>query len=592
MRQLPSSFSVALGLCFILPLLNYFRDPPISDFFGEWSSALLMALGALFMVRGLPRRLDMNGLLFVVPAVLAAVVLTQLALSRYAYPTDAFFPLAYLGMFVLVVLLGQHFRSDGMTAEVTRRMAWAIVLVGLVNLVAQITQLGRWAGDLQPWVVRLQNDSVCVLYGNTGQANQTSTIAWLALLGTLYLAHERRMPGGLLPLLAALFMFSSALTTSRMAWLFLALTVAGVVVARPRWAGSLAGRLAIAGALVVAFAVVTLGTSALVAEIDPTCRSSLARLAEGRASTGFSARVDFLGQAALVWLQSPWLGAGAGSLRGMAYHLLGDERSQPLDPYAHNILAQLAAEYGVVAALTLLVVVAACLLAVYRNRRELGAADAVLAGWLGVLGIHSLLEYPLWYVHFLMFCGLAIGLLIRPQWRLLTVQVPARWLVGGLSAIALFVCVLLFRDYQNLDRLMFLVMQKVESRIGSSPQVDALFAGADAGIVIFRPNAEHLLGAAMSMSRDGLAEKIEATDKLMLRAPVPQTIARRVVLAVLADDPATARHHMRRLLLFYPDAADDLIEQMHMMARERPDELGSLATVLDEAVASTPKRRS
>jgi len=589
-RPLPTSFSVALGLCFILPLLNYFREPPIGDFFGEWASAVVMAVGALFMVRALPRRLSVSGMLFVVPVVLVALILLQASLGWYAYPQSPFFHFCYLAMAVLVVLLGQHFRSDGMAVEVTRRMAWAMVLVGLVNVAAQIAQLGRWDLQLQPWIVRLPDDSLCSPYGNTGQRNQTSAIAWLALLGTMYLTHERRMPRWLMPLLVALFLFSSALTISRTAWLFLVLTATGLLAVRTRWTGSFKGRLLIAGGLIAAFAIVTVGTSALMEAIDPSCKSSVARLAEGQASVGIAARLDFLRQAFLVWMHSPWIGVGAGGFKGMAYQLIADARSQPLDTYAHNIVAQLLAEFGVIGAAGLLLVAGACLLAVWRNRHELGAADALLLGWLAVLGAYSLLEFPLWYVHFLIFFGLALGLLIRPQWRLLPLQVPARWLAGGLSAVALATCAVVLNDYLNLSRLMYLVTLKVEGRVASSPYVDKLLADADAKVVIYRVHAEHMLGIGMSMTRDKLEEKIEATDRLLARMPVAPTIARRAVLAVLANDAATARHHLYRLLQVHPYKADELIEQMRTMARERPQELGALDGLIDEAVANAPKR--
>ena len=580
MRQLPSSFAVALGLCFILPLLNYFRDPPIGDFFGEWSSAVAMALGALFMVGSLPRSLRVSGALLVLPVLLAALILLQGALGRYVYLTDAFLYICYLGMFVLVVLLGQHFRSDGMAVEVTRRMAWAVVLVGLVNFAAQIAQLGRWDLQLQPWVVRLPGESVCALYGNTGQSNQTSAIAWLALAGTLYLANERRMPAWLMPVMVLLFMTSSALTVSRMAWLFVALCAVGMLVTRPRWVGTFGGRLALAVGLVAAFAVVTVGVSALVGAIDPSCKSSVARLAEGQ-EAGISARLDYLRQAVLVWMHNPLIGSGAASLNGMAYRLIADDRPQPIDQYAHNIVAQLLGEFGLIGVLGLLIVVGVCAVAVWRNRKELGAADALLLGWLGVIGIHSLLEYPLWYVHFLMFFGLTLGLVIRPQWRVLAIEVPARLLVGLISVAALAVCGFLFNDYRNLDRLLFLAMEKVDKQIGSSPQVDALLAGVDEEILIFRPQADHMMGFAFSMTRDNLPEKIALLDRLLSRSPTPQSIASRAVLAVLDGKTDVARWHLQRLEMFFPRASMELVPKLRALAAQRPDDLGPLTKLLD-----------
>jgi hypothetical protein len=262
-----------------------------------------------------------------------------------------------------------------------------------------------------------------------------------------------------------------------------------------------------------------------------------------------------------------------------------------LDTYAHNIVAQLLAEFGMLGVLSLLLVVAMCLLCVWRNRQELGAADALLLAWLGVIGTYSLLEYPLWYVHFLMFFALTLGLLVRPAWRLWTVQVRARLLVGWLSSAALAVCLGLFNDYRDLDRLMFLVLQKVENRIASSPEVNALVASADAEVAIYRTHADHMRGLAMSMTKEELAEKVEATDKLLSWAPTPPAIARRAVLAVLSEDQATAGYHLERLQRFFPRQAGELVEQMRLMAAERPAELGTLARLLDSNAASASQGR-
>jgi len=179
-------------------------------------------------------------------------------------------------------------------------------------------------------------------------------------------------------------------------------------------------------------------------------------------------------------------------------------------------------------------------------------------------------------------------LLIRPTWRLLVVQLPARWLVGFLSVAALAGCALLFRDYRNLDRLMFLVIQKVDNQIASSPQVDALLAGADAGVLIYRPQAEHMLGIAMPLTADGLAGKIASTDRLLARAPTPETVARRAVLAVLAGDLEAARWHLRRLEMFYPRQSRELVEQMYSMAEQRPADLAALGHLLVQTTPAAP----
>jgi hypothetical protein len=61
------------------------------------------------------------------------------------------------------------------------------------------------------------------------------------------------------------------------------------------------------------------------------------------------------------------------------------------------------------------------------------------------------------------------------------------------------------------------------------------------------------------------------------------------VLAVLDGDEATARRQLALLLQFFPRQSGELLENMRKMAGERPDELGRLAMLIDEAEADAGK---
>jgi O-antigen ligase len=116
----------------------------------------------------------------------------------------------------------------------------------------------------------------------------------------------------------------------------------------------------------------------------------------------------------------------------------------------HNTLLQILAEAGLPGAL---IAVAAALrwgLAVLSRLR--GEASSTvwwsLAG-VGIVAIHSLLEYPLWYAHFLLLAALAAGMVARP-----VVASPAAWRPASF-AFALACAVLLvwaLRDYSRYDR--------------------------------------------------------------------------------------------------------------------------------------------
>lgn len=113
--------------------------------------------------------------------------------------------------------------------------------------------------------------------------------------------------------------------------------------------------------------------------------------------------------------------------------------------------------------------------------------------------------------------------------------------------MAIVVAFAVLADYHQLNRLMYLVMQKVDSRIPSTPAVEELLREADARAYIYRPQAEHLLGVAMPLTKDDLAAKIASTDKLLRYGPTPISISKRATLAVLDGELTTARDQIARL---------------------------------------------
>jgi hypothetical protein len=115
-------------------------------------------------------------------------------------------------------------------------------------------------------------------------------------------------------------------------------------------------------------------------------------------------------------VQKPWLGWGWGET-DLAHFLTlykGQRFCDILDN-AHNLPLHFALEFGVpLAACVLLCVVRWVWLRKPWQEREIWRAMAW--GVLLVVGLHSLLEYPLWYGQFQMAVGLSVGLLwVKPS---------------------------------------------------------------------------------------------------------------------------------------------------------------------------------
>ena len=113
--------------------------------------------------------------------------------------------------------------------------------------------------------------------------------------------------------------------------------------------------------------------------------------------------------------QKPWLGWGWGELDYAHYiTLFPGERFCTLLDNAHNLPLHLAVELGLPVALVLC---GAAVWALWRAQpwREVNPARQLAWGMLAVVGIHSLLEFPLWYGPFQWMTVLALVLLLVPQ---------------------------------------------------------------------------------------------------------------------------------------------------------------------------------
>lgn len=118
--------------------------------------------------------------------------------------------------------------------------------------------------------------------------------------------------------------------------------------------------------------------------------------------------------------EHPWLGVGFGEFNRVWTLTPFPGRPTAFFDHTHNLPLQFAVEIGVPLALA---VVALLVFALWRAHRAAAAAadpddaSALRAAFMVVLlvGLHSLLEYPLWYAYFLLPTAYALGLCLGPS---------------------------------------------------------------------------------------------------------------------------------------------------------------------------------
>lgn len=585
-----SAFTAVLALSLIGGFLNFVHRPPLGGFESEWSAVFLFAFAAILLLPALPTRIPVSPSLMVWPSVLAALLGIQAGLGFFEYAQGPVLWLGYLALVTLAMLAGQGIRAAGLTEHVVIRLAWILVLASALNSLAQFAQAYRLERMFAPFVFEVVAERGCSIYGNLGQSNLSSLLAWLGIAAALYLLGTGRLRvQWALPILAAL-LISSALTASRMAWLFLAFTAAAIFFGGAWPANDRRGRWLIAAMLAGGFIVANLVAAQILAGIDPRCATSVERLTT-RADGGVPIRWVLWQEAVEVWRTSPWIGVGVYKFLPAAYAIGPVDGHRPLDMYAHNAALQILAEFGVAGVGAVAAAVGYWLVKLIRNRRELLAGDALCLVWVGLIGIHSMLEFPLWYTHFLMLFGLVLGLLVRPGWSMPTRALRLRLPLLTVALLLLAGALAVQWDYRNLQRLFWLERQ--QRAFGSEPSTGArmLLETARAEVRLFRPLADNLALSLESVGSGDLRRKVAVVDRLLANATLPDQIVRRVALAALERDGDAARWHLRRAFGFFPREAESMGALMHQLLRDDPPASAWLQPILKEELARRPRPR-
>lgn len=367
-------------------------------------------------------------------------------------PTSAVGPLLFSWACAAAILLvlAVH-RHQGQTPDMVLAVALGWVCAAALSALIGLLQ---YFGATAPFGDWLNHTELGVAYGNLRQRNQYATLINLGVIAVLWHSVQPAPSGrwgaarlGLACLLAALLGTANAASSSRTGLLQLILLVALVLWWQPTRQGIPPGAtllqrkpwvlVLLAATLAYVLASVALP---LLAGLDPLTSGAWARLRAGDAAC-FSRLTLWQNVLHLIY-QKPWLGWGWGELDYAHFITLypGARFCDILDN-AHNLPLHLAVELGVPVAV---LACGALGWLIWRTRpwRESAPTRQLAWGILAVIGLHSLLEYPLWYGPFQIAAALCVWLLTwlprdANTWPVLVKNRPLALYFKALSASVL-----------------------------------------------------------------------------------------------------------------------------------------------------------
>jgi O-antigen ligase len=559
---------LAIGFMWVLPFLYYKHGLPITTFYQEWGAAMLGLFAMLLLLTKRYWQQPEIPRIVVLPIILMLLILLQALLGRMAYFSHALLTSLYLLWAALLMMMGHQLRKEFDLPTLVTVLAGVLVIGAELGALAGVLQHYRWPTFLN-YVVAGKTGTAVV--GNMGQPNHFADYTTLGLisLGLLYLRGKLR--AGLVAVLAMPLLFVLVLSGSRSVWLYL-LCLCALAFWWQRRDPAMRRLLHYCALLLAGFGLMHwLVQIPWLTGINGN-HTTLDRLTSQVG--GSSIRLHIWYESWLIFKQFPLLGAGFGQFAWQHFLLgpaLQNTNIAGLYNNAHNLIMQTAAEMGLAGLATWL---AALVLWV---RQAINAPRTLDHWWgyaiLSVLGIHSLLEYPLWYAYFIGIAALLLGMFDNTAFRLELravgrLSVASMLLLGGLSLTQLW------HSYRALEHLRTLRPISATDTAYTQRIKEGLVAAQ--GQALLQPYAELVMSSLIDAGPDHLMEKRMLNEKAMRFVPIGSVVYRHALLLALANDLPAAQLQIERAIWSYPTDFPLVREQLRLLAQKDPSHFSAL----------------
>jgi len=515
-----------VGAMWVLPFLSYRHAYPLTTFYQEWWSALIGVLALTLMATRdfwtqpeIPRIAQL-------PAALIAVILMQWILGKLPYFDQALLYILYLLFAALLMMLGTRLRDSLGFRKMATVLAVFLLVGGELSALIGVLQHYQWHTFLDSVVVVKISSSV---YGNLAQSNHFANYIALGMISLGFMYQLKKIRAVQVILLATPLLFVMTLSGSRSSWLYL-LMMAGLAWWWSRKDAIQRPLLRYCLLLVAGFGVMHLVVQLPFVAGAESSVNTVERLFDDKASGGI--RLFLWREALVMFMNSPLLGVGIGQFAWNNFQLL--PVLQPsgivgLYNNAHNLVFQIAAEAGIAGLLALLLPLGVWLYGLRRSKFD----EAHWWGYaiLGVLAIHSLLEYPLWYTYFVAIAAVLLGALDETRYRLELRN------IGRLSVVAILVLGMislmqLMRGYHNLEQV-YEIRSATNMDESNSKLLRDKLVSAHGGSLL-TPYIELIMSTLIEVNDDHLREKLAVNTRVMHFVPISSVVYRQALL--LAQD--------------------------------------------------------
>lgn len=526
-----------LGLMAILPFLVWHHRQPLSTFYPEVTA---ISLGLLSMIWFLHKsswqhfRLPLSALL---PLGLIILMLIQYMADMHIYWQDYFLNGLVLAWAAIMLVLGHNIDKHRAIPVI----AWAMIVGGFVTAFLMVMQLNGWTEAL------VVSPHIRGGYAaNIGQVNHAATYVALALGSLIYLLTTQRLHIVSYLVVMVILVAALVLTGQRMATLY----IFSLAVFAPLLLWKLPD-VSISNWWVFLILPVFLALDFLLPFLlSDGVNSPIQRVVATAGEE--SIRVLLIQQAWQMFTENPWLGVGFGSFGWQNFEMT--EQYPGLTGYAdnaHNIVMQLLAEFGIVAGGLFLLLAAVWITGQFR--KTLTAERCWILFVLGILTLHSLLEYPLWYSYFLGIAALVVGMGDPKSVRLPELRL-GQPLAAGVMVFSLVILTGVIKQYHEVEGW---YTAGKKSQISDEYAIDFLYMLAERrDNSLFAPFFDVIIIRALPNNEEVANDKLAMNTQFMKFLPGELEVYIQVDLLVKTDQQEVASAQLGKAIRQFPEMMD------------------------------------
>lgn len=573
-------FFCFLFLAIILPFFSFARFYPLPDWV---SSAVALTFLSLCLICAL---ID-DAKLYLSPFATSLLAFAILGVTQNKFDSLEI-GLVFLLIFLVALCIPFYFEKN--ISNFFYILSSFVLVSSLLQACLGWIQLLGLAREMHGLVLFDMNNPAGNIMGNVGQRNQYAQFLMWGCLSACYLRAVERLG-------CTVFAVSIVVLALLISWTGARLPLAyslGVVLLTWLWLRSNCRscdvrRMAVAIVFTVFVIILTqLFSGKIVAllrflGIDLNAHSGVERILEG--GLGARRRVEWA-KAWDIFMEHPMLGVGLGgyaaeSVWAEAFSGFPKVPESWLFTNSHNLIFQLLAETGGVG---FLIVLMGGVFGVvpYFKRGKQSAENLLLISILSMILIHSLFEYPLWYLPFLIM--LIVIFSVSPVFKFELIVRPV------LRRVLIVTAVMVCWTYVITSMPIYWGVVKYSK---PAPLLgDRLVAVKALNVASLHPfwawDADMALANYLQPSKEELPLKLALFERLARYRPYPNILVKLAILRALNGDPDRAKQGLAMAIASYPEYVAGFIVALRMRSEPEILPLREMAEVAGRAYAKYP----